>query len=243
MSYNYSDISLNEFPGETSLVLYTGSCSLRCPWCFNPDLLNKKPLSYKQAKDAIDEHRDFITAVTITGGEPLMNPFLFRIIDYVRDNGLKVKLNTNGFVSLNKHNGGRCINWGLHVDYLHLSLKGPNLYNIFDNKKMQYQHVWGDTIEYSFVYSPTLWPNKYLQDYANNLCRRLRARSWLHYYPDVFTIVQLKTGNCLNPDFNSCQTPNRESCIRALKIFKELPVRRFMIETYEFGKEEIKDLW
>ena len=99
MTYNYSDISLQEFPNEISLILYTGGCNLQCPWCFNPDLRNKKPLSFKQMKDTIDEHRDFITAVVFSGGEPLLNPYLKKTIQYAKSNGLKIKINTNGLVS------------------------------------------------------------------------------------------------------------------------------------------------
>lgn len=237
MTYNYSNISLNEFPNEVSLVLYSGSCSLRCPWCFNPELLKKEPLSYKQAKDAIDEHKDFITAVTLTGGEPLMNPFLFKIIDYIKDNGLKVKLNTNGFIYRKpRYITGRCNNWGLSVDYLHISLKGPNLYGIIPENV---ESFWGNgkIIEYSFIYSSTLWPDKYITKYAEDISKKIN-NNWF-FSPDIFTITQFRPGDCLDSDFNTCKVPDREECINALKKFRMFPARRFMIETHEFGKEEI----
>ena len=82
MTYNYTDISLFEIPNEVSLIIYNPRCNMRCPWCFNPSLLNKKPLSYKQMKDAIDEHKDFITAVVFSGGEPLTNPYINKIIQF-----------------------------------------------------------------------------------------------------------------------------------------------------------------
>ena len=83
--FSRSDISLGEYPGEISLIIYTGSCVCTCPWCFNASLLNQKPLSYKQMKDAIDEHMGFITSVVFTGGEPLLNPFLIKTIKYAKE--------------------------------------------------------------------------------------------------------------------------------------------------------------
>ena len=71
MTYNYTDISLTEFPGEISLILYSGSCTCQCPWCFNPDLINKKPLSFKQAKDAIEALRMSAVTMTATGASDI----------------------------------------------------------------------------------------------------------------------------------------------------------------------------
>ena len=123
MTFQYSDISLDEFPGYTSLVIYSGGCNYHCPYCFNPDLRKKEPISFKLVKKACEEHIDFIDAVVLTGGEPYLNPQLSKIIRYVKSKGLKIKINTNGFTPLKNDNFPIIID---HVDYLHISLKDAN---------------------------------------------------------------------------------------------------------------------
>ena len=160
MTYSYTDISLSEYPGEISLVLYSGSCICRCPWCFNPDLITKKPLSFKQAKDAIDEHIDFITAVVLTGGEPLLNPQLKKIIKYAKEKSLKVKINTNGLIPID---GNVRKNMFIpYVDYINISVKGlyDDYKQLLFTKSVESIIPHCEILEYSFVYSPTLWVDK-----------------------------------------------------------------------------------
>lgn len=243
MTYNYSDISLMEFPGEVSLMLYSGGCNYYCPYCFNKDLYHKKPLSFKQMKDAIDEHKDFITAVVFTGGEPLMNPYLYQAIKYSKESGLKVKLNTNAF----KPNNVRSINYRAWIDYLHISLKDPN-YSICKTSSKYAWWLSGDILEYSFVYSPTLMPEPLLFKWVNHLNDMINKRSfglwdigeWSR--PDIFTISQMQVGNCINSQYNECRVPSREELKFIAPMFKNIPKDKIIIETKEFGREEV-DVW
>lgn len=242
MTFQYSDISLSEYPGEVSLILYSPGCNMQCPWCFNPDLRTKKPISFKQAKDAIDEHIDFITAVVLSGGEPLYNPFLFRILQYIDDVGLKVKINTNGFISEQK------LPWFTRVyhfvDYLHISIKDPT-YCIWLDDSMKFSHIHGNILEYSFVYIKECYPEPILNSWISHLKRVISDDWWVDfkkdYYnrPDIFTISQLQTGNCLNPVFNECKTPTRNELFEVAKKFKEIPKKKLIIETKEYGRENI----
>lgn len=87
-----------EYPGKVSLVIFTGGCLLRCPYCHNPEIIDggeNVPLS--DIRNEIDEALDFIDAVVITGGEPLMQvEELSKILEYSRKLGLQTKLDTNG---------------------------------------------------------------------------------------------------------------------------------------------------
>lgn len=239
MTYNYSDISLQEYPGEVSLLLYTGKCNLRCPWCYNSSLYNKKQLSYKQMKDAIDEHRDFITAVVITGGEPLYNNFLRKILKYSLDNGLKTKLNTNGLVP----NHFRKNTFTPYVDYVNISLKGlPQDYkDILKDKSDWTWTIHCETLEYSFVYSPSLWPKKKLENFHTFL-KQIISYDWRTMFsnrwsqPDIFTISQIKTGECMNKQYNDCSIPTKQECINVAKMFSDIPRKKTIVETKEYGR-------
>lgn len=224
MTFNYTDISLSEYPGEISLVLYSPGCNFYCPYCFNRDLYDKQPISFKQAKDAIKEHNDFITAIVLTGGEPLINPNLKKIISYGKSRGKKIKLNTNGFRPKSLPS------FLSSIDYLHISLKDPN-YCIC---KTPSTHMWGiysKMIEYSFVYSPTLMPKPLLDKWVSRVKRKIR--------PDIFTISQFQGGDCLNPQYDDCTVPTRNDLIEIASLFKDIPKKKLIIETKEFGREII----
>lgn len=244
MIYNYTDISLTEFPGEISLVLYSGSCLCHCPWCFNSHLLNKKPLSFKQMKDAINEHEEFITAVVFSGGEPLLNPFLKKIINYCKSKNLKIKINTNGLVSDNIRQ-----NMFLpHVDYINISLKGlwTEYKHVLNKQKVFSIIPLCNTLEYSFVYSPTIWPQVYLnffklflEDKITSDWRNMFSDRWSQ--PDIFTISQMQTGDCLNSQYNDCSVPTVAQCQEVAKLFRKIPKRKLIIETKEYGRQLYKE--
>lgn len=241
MTYNYSDISLGEFPNEVSLILYSGSCVCRCPWCFNSDLLKLKPLSFKQMKDAIDTHEDFITAVVFSGGEPLLNPYLRKIIKYAKDKGLKIKLNTCGLVDKTNYKNV----FLPYLDHINISLKGTQQMTIdvlkLSNPKPMSLHA--KVIEYSFVYSPTIYPQKVLKSFHEYLKRKIThddifALGGKWSKPDIFTISQMQTGNCFDSSYNDCRVPTKEDCIKVATLFSDIPKKNIIIETLEFGRKK-----
>ncbi|EKQ55698.1 MAG: anaerobic ribonucleoside-triphosphate reductase activating protein [Methanobacterium sp. Maddingley MBC34] len=87
-----------EYPGKVSLVIFTGGCLLRCPYCHNPEIIEGgESTSLQDIEHEIDEALDFIDAVVVTGGEPLMQiKEVGKILEYSRKKGLKTKLDTNG---------------------------------------------------------------------------------------------------------------------------------------------------
>ena len=243
MTYSYTDISLGEFPGEVSLILYNQNCINRCPWCFNPELIKGKNLTWKQIKDAIDEHEDFISSVVFSGGEPLLIPHLRKSIRYCKDKGLKVKINTCGYVD-----EARRKNIFLpHVSYMNISLKGlPNMYDIVSRKSNIQPIILNcDTLEYSFVYSPTLWPKKilerfhiFLEDKISFDWKTMFSDRWSQ--PDIFTVSQIQTGDCLDDSLNYCSVPSEQQCIDVARIFKNIPRKKIIVETKEYGRKSMK---
>lgn len=239
MTFEYTDISLNEFPGEISLVIYSPGCNYYCPWCFNPDLREKEPISFKQVKEAIDEHRDFITAVVLTGGEPFCNPNIGKILNYIKSTGLKIKINTNGTVPKNNYIGG------VHyIDYLHISFKYPDLCTCIKPSRL-FSLISAKINEYSFVYSSTIFPKPILNKWINHLNDIISIdHHWWNFTkfarPEIFTISQMQVGDCLNPQYNNCKVPSRDELIEISKLFKHIPTKKLIVETKEFGREKVK---
>ncbi|MCF7933499.1 MAG: anaerobic ribonucleoside-triphosphate reductase activating protein [Spirochaetia bacterium] len=92
--------SLVDFPGSISAVLFTSGCNFSCGYCHNAPLMGSREagLSADELRMAIDRFRkkDWIDGVTITGGEPTLVPHLPQLVTWFKDQGLRVKLDTNG---------------------------------------------------------------------------------------------------------------------------------------------------
>lgn len=96
-------LSLIDYPGKISAIVFTQGCTFRCPFCHNPDLI--KILSAKQAKNSIPEEEvlSFLSkrigkleGVVITGGEPTLQKDLPEFIRKVKAMGFLVKLDSYG---------------------------------------------------------------------------------------------------------------------------------------------------
>ncbi len=108
-------LSLIDYPGELSAVVFTIGCTFQCPFCYNPMLvlsgLDRSGNTLPQGKGTDKDHtllnedglflflesrKNKLDAVVITGGEPTLHPDLPDFIRRIRDLGYKIKLDTNG---------------------------------------------------------------------------------------------------------------------------------------------------
>lgn len=93
-------VSMCDWPGRISCVLFTGGCNLLCPTCHNgglawrPDAYPVTPreevLGYLKAR------RRWLEGVTITGGEPTLTEGLPELLTDIKELGFAVKMDTNG---------------------------------------------------------------------------------------------------------------------------------------------------
>ena len=131
----FQPLSLNEYPGQITAIVFTQGCDFRCRYCHNPELqkfLAQGDEEYKlllQEDDVLEDLsgiKNKVAAVTITGGEPLAWRDLGKFIKKIRNMGFLVKLNTNGS---NFYRFKELIDEGM-LDYVDLDIKGPpNKYN------------------------------------------------------------------------------------------------------------------
>lgn len=118
-------ISLIEYPGRISAIVFTQGCNFRCPYCHNPELVDPDqyaPLIQEEEVFAfLEKRRGKLDAVTVTGGEPTLQADLERFLFTIRNMGYLIKVDTNG-----SHPDvlEKLIRTGL-VDYLAMDLKGP----------------------------------------------------------------------------------------------------------------------
>ncbi|OPY87938.1 MAG: Pyruvate formate-lyase 1-activating enzyme [Syntrophaceae bacterium PtaU1.Bin231] len=121
----WQKVSLIDYPGEICAVVFLQGCNFRCPYCHNPDLVDParfgECLPVEDVFAYLDSRRGKLDAVTVSGGEPTLQPDLPDFIRRIRTLGFKVKLDTNGSRPEMLEN---LIRWGL-VDYLAMDIKGP----------------------------------------------------------------------------------------------------------------------
>jgi len=96
----FQGTSLLDFPGKIASLVFLGGCNLSCPYCHNHALV-KTPQAYPDipVEDLfalIEERRNFIDGVVISGGEPTLDPQLPALLQQIKKMGLQTKLDTNG---------------------------------------------------------------------------------------------------------------------------------------------------
>ncbi len=93
--------SLIDYPEHITTVLFTPGCNFRCPICHNADLvLAPQTLPSIPLDDIwafLERRRGVLTGMTLTGGEPTLQPDLAAFIGRARSLGYEVKLDTNGY--------------------------------------------------------------------------------------------------------------------------------------------------
>ncbi|MGC8603858.1 MAG: anaerobic ribonucleoside-triphosphate reductase activating protein, partial [Desulfomonilaceae bacterium] len=93
-------VSMLDWPGQVTSVIFLGGCSFRCPACHNSDLVLSPETLQDQPLDQVifflNQRSEWIDGVTITGGEPTCHQGTPALISKFKELGLKVKLDTNG---------------------------------------------------------------------------------------------------------------------------------------------------
>ena len=99
---HFLGLSLIDYPGKVAAVIWTVGCNLRCPFCYNPELVLPEHVKRQKLLDPgeilreLAERVGFIEGLAITGGEPTLQGDLADFLREVKNLGLEVKLDTNG---------------------------------------------------------------------------------------------------------------------------------------------------
>ena len=196
-------ISSVEFHGNMSLVIFMSKCPLACRYCHNVELLeDNTEKSFEEIKDEIDSSADFLDAIVISGGEPLVQTdAVIEILEYVRQIGLKTKLDTSGIYPEKLK---EILDLNL-LDYVSLDVKttfskyrkitGANV-GFEVKKSMEYINDAGVHLEIRTTYVPTLHTKKDII----NLVDEIKS--------EVYTIQQFRNKNVLDPALEKVEVPN-----------------------------------
>ena len=229
-----SVISTVEFHGNMSLVIFMSKCPLACRYCHNVELLedNTEKL-FEEIKYEIDSSVDFLDAIVISGGEPLVQPdAVIEILTYVRELGLKTKLDTSGIYPDNLK---KILDLDL-LDYVSLDVKttfskyrkitGANV-GFQVKKSMDLINEKGVHLEIRTTYVPTLHTKKDIK----NLVDEIDA--------EIYTIQQFRNKNVLDPALESVEVPNPHELVEIAKEIKPYFDGIVKVKSAEFGEQII----
>ena len=230
-----SVISSVEFHGNMSLVLFMSGCPLTCRYCHNVELLDDQTdKSFEEIKREIDSSADFLDAVVISGGEPLMQiDALIEIFSYVRQIGLKTKLDTSGIYP---DRIKQLLDLNL-LDFVSLDVKTTfSKYkkitgsNVGFQVKKSMEIINEDEnvhLEIRTTYVPTLHTKKDII----NLADEIEA--------DIYTIQQFRNKKVLDPALEKVEVPNPHDLADLAREIKPYFKGIVKVKSGEFGEQVI----
>ncbi|HON73376.1 MAG TPA: anaerobic ribonucleoside-triphosphate reductase activating protein, partial [bacterium] len=92
-------LSLIDYPGKLSAVIFTRGCNFRCPYCHNPELIESNGgdiIEEDKILSFLDERKGKLDGVVVTGGEPTLQSEIVEFLERIKRLGFFVKLDTNG---------------------------------------------------------------------------------------------------------------------------------------------------
>ena len=121
--HGLNKLSLVDYPGLMSAIVFTGCCDFRCPFCHNSSLVldpgSQPVLDVDGILSFLQRRRGMLDGVVVTGGEPTIHDELPDFIASIKDLGYLVKLDTNGS---RPQMVRRLVEAGL-VDYIAMDIK------------------------------------------------------------------------------------------------------------------------
>lgn len=114
--------TLLDYPEHVAATIFTGGCNFRCPFCHNSDLVfmqQTAPYTEEELLSFLKKRAGILTGVCVTGGEPTLQKDLPDFLARIKELGLLVKLDTNGYQPDVLH---RLLNKRL-IDYCAMDIK------------------------------------------------------------------------------------------------------------------------
>lgn len=180
----FQPLSLLDYPGIISSIVFTQGCPFRCVYCHNPELIpvacpeTLPPISEATIFQHLHKHKNLLEGVCITGGEPTMQVDLPVFLKKIKQLGLLVKLDTNGihprmieqlikdkvvdFIAMDlKHT------WDHYADVIGIPQK-----NVVDQCRATFDLIQASTIPHEF--RTTVYPALHTADDLVHIASQLR---------------------------------------------------------------------
>ncbi len=228
----FVDLSLVDWDGKVSAVIFLPHCNFRCPFCYNTTLVLKPEematIPHDEIKQYLTKSKGWLDGVAITGGEPTIHSELPSLCRRIKELGLGVKLDTNGTNSAMLQ---RLIAQEL-VDYVALDVKAPlteegyskavgvNVEKLLREVETSIEVLLNSSMEYEF--RTTLVPTIHSKDNLEQICSRIKGckKYFLQNFKD-----EVET---LNPKFKNIKPFTPREVEEFLKSAKRMVPNTFL---------------
>ena len=119
---SYQKFSSLDFPGRLCAILWFSGCNMRCPYCYNKDVVfGEKKIEEEEIIEFLKKRIGLLDGVSFTGGEATLYKNLIPFARKIKDLGFEIKLDTNGI----NYNVIKQLVDEYLVDYIALDFKAP----------------------------------------------------------------------------------------------------------------------
>lgn len=167
-----------DFEGRIALLFFTQGCNFRCRYCHNPELIpvKDKHMSFEELGVALNRAgQNWVDGICITGGEPTMQETLPETLEFIKQKGMDVKLDTQGsFPDMFNKVIGYC-------DYIAMDYKMPvDKYHEITRVKVARENITksldiliNSGVEYEI--RTTIVPGIHTEDDIKKICTELKG--------------------------------------------------------------------
>ena len=201
----FVDMSLVDWDGRASAVLFLPRCDFRCPYCQNAALVlhpeNIETIPYEKIRAYLKEYRWGLGGVVITGGEPTLHRDLPDLCTRLKELGFPVKLDTNG---TRPEMLEKLMDENL-IDYVAMDIKAPltvekysrasgvDASTFLGDVRKSIALLMSSGVPYEF--RTTVVPTLHTPQDVREICMEIRGCM-------KYVLQNFRPGETLNPEFN-----------------------------------------
>ncbi len=216
-------LTLSDFPGHLSAIIFTRGCNFRCPFCHNPELVDPARYAARVPQSDIFTflrgRTEKLDGVVVTGGEPTVHRDLQAFLRGLKRLGLAIKLDTNGSCP---DGIGKLIEQRL-IDYVALDIK---------SSPASYPRASGvpadiDAVRRSVeLLTSSGLPHELRMTYVEELIplEELEGVAELARGCQAFVVQPFQPSKTLNPEFLGMPRPSKKKLEQIQRILEELGV-------------------
>ena len=221
----FIDLSLVDWNGYVTCVIFLPKCNFRCPFCQNSELVlhpeKLKTIPLSKILDYIRDYKWGLDGVVITGGEPTIHRDLPNLCSIFKENNLKVKIDTNGS---NPTMLKTLVEEKL-IDYVALDVKAPlnpekyslatgiNAEKIIEKIKESINFLIDSKFPHEF--RTTIVPTIHTFEDIREICMEIKGCM-------KYVIQNFRPGETIDPKFENLNPPSIEELREFYEIAKKI---------------------
>jgi pyruvate formate lyase activating enzyme len=94
---NITPFSMLDFHDLCSCIIWFAGCNMRCPYCYNPEIVfGKGKYNFDEVLQFLQKRVNLLDGVVLSGGECTLHKELIPFVKEIKKLGFKIKIDTNG---------------------------------------------------------------------------------------------------------------------------------------------------